>query len=98
MSRAHRKNNKRSSASSGQTPMNGPVTSANEVLTLAETATYLRVREAEVIRLVQQQDLPARLLGNEWRFLKSAVQNWLQAPARRGSKEAILSVAGAWKD
>jgi excisionase family DNA binding protein len=67
-------------------------------LTLPEAAAYLRVSEAEVVRLVQQQDLPGRLLGTEWRFLKTAIQDWLQTPAPRGSKEAVLSVAGAWKD
>jgi excisionase family DNA binding protein len=69
-----------------------------EVLTLAEAAVYLRVPEAEIVRLVQQQDLPGRLLGAEWRFLKSALQDWLRTPPRKGSKEAVLSVAGAWKD
>jgi excisionase family DNA binding protein len=67
-------------------------------LTLTEAAAYLRVSEAEVVRLVQQQDLPGRLLGTDWRFLKSALQDWLRTPPRRGTKEAILSVAGAWKD
>ena len=71
---------------------------AGDVLTLPEAAAYLRVTEAEVVRLVQQQDLPGRLLGAEWRFLKQAIQHWLQTPAQRGSKEAVLSVAGAWKD
>jgi excisionase family DNA binding protein len=69
-----------------------------DVLTLAEAAAYLRVPEAEVILLVQQQDLPGRLIGAEWRFLKSALQDWLRTPPPRGSKEAVLSVAGAWKD
>lgn len=79
-----------------------PKTAENgEVLTLAEAAAYLRVSEAEVIRLVQRQDLPGRLLGakwNEWRFLKSALQDWLRNAPPRGSKEAQLAVAGAWKD
>ena len=69
-----------------------------EVLTLAEAATYLRVSEAAVVRLVQQQELPGRLIEDEWRFLKSALQDWLRTPPLRGSKEAVLSVAGAWKD
>jgi excisionase family DNA binding protein len=67
-------------------------------LTLDEAAAYLRVAQDEVIRLVQQQGLPGRLLGAEWRFLKSALADWLRTPPVRGSKEAVLSVAGAWKD
>jgi excisionase family DNA binding protein len=70
----------------------------NEVFTLGEAAAYLRVPEAQVIRLVQQQELPGRLLGQEWRFLKTALQDWLRTPPPRGSKEAFLSLAGSWKD
>jgi excisionase family DNA binding protein len=69
-----------------------------EVLTLAEAAAYLRVPETEVILLVQQHDLPGRLIGAEWRFLKLALQDWLRTPPPPGSKEAVLSVAGAWKN
>jgi excisionase family DNA binding protein len=80
------------------TPVGFPQGPTPEVFTLAEAAAYLRVPEGEVVRLVQQQDLPGRLLGTEWRFLKSALQDWLRMPPPRGSKEAVLSVAGAWKD
>lgn len=74
------------------------VPAATDVLTLSEAAAYLRVSEDEVVRLVQQQDLPGRLLGSEWRFLKAALQDWLRTLPARGSKEAVLSVAGAWRD
>lgn len=54
---------------------NGPT--QPDVLTLAEAAAYLRLTEEDVLRLVNEQALPARRLGNEWRFLKAAVQHWL---------------------
>jgi len=69
-----------------------------DVLTLPEAAAYLRVSEDEVVRLVREQDLPARLLGTEWRLLKAAIQDWLRTPPPRGSKEAVLSTAGSMKD
>jgi excisionase family DNA binding protein len=73
--------------------------SANEVLTLSEAAAYLRLQTAEVLRLVEEQGLPARRIQEEWRFLKSAIQEWLSRPAAFGpSKAAQLAVAGAWKD
>lgn len=41
-----------------------PVTDAwPEVLTLAEAAAYLRVPEAEIVRLVGPQGLPGRLIA-----------------------------------
>ncbi len=70
------------------------------MFTLSEAATYLRLPEADVLRLVQEQALPARRLGNEWRLLKAAIQDWLRTgtPPAKGSKEAWLSLAGSCKD
>src|SRR5947207_665066 len=76
--------------------VNGPT--SPEVLTLAEAAAYLRLSEADVIRLVQSQDLPGRFTGTEWRFLKPAIQAWLSQPPPRASKEAQAAVIGSWKD
>lgn len=75
--------------------VNGPLA---EVLNLAEAAAYLRLPEADVIGLVHAQELPGRYVRNEWRFLKSAIQEWLSKPPPRYSKEAQLSVAGLLKD
>jgi excisionase family DNA binding protein len=69
-----------------------------EVLTLAEAAKFLRVPENEILRLVGPNNLPGRQIGSEWRFLKSALRDWLANPPKPSSKEALLSLAGAWKD
>jgi excisionase family DNA binding protein len=69
-----------------------------EVLTLSEAAAYLRLPEQQVVSLVHSQDLPGRFTGREWRFLKSAIQEWLSQPPPKYSKEAQLSVAGLLKD
>jgi excisionase family DNA binding protein len=71
------------------------VAATQDVLTLAEAAAYLRVPEADVLRLISTQALPARKIGEEWRFLKTAVQQWLgSAPGKKG----LLSQLGALKD
>jgi excisionase family DNA binding protein len=73
--------------------------SPGEVLNLAEAAAYLRLSEADLLRLVEEQGLPGRQLGKEWRFLKAAIQDWLRAgPAPKPSKAAQLAVVGSWKD
>ena len=72
--------------------------STGEVLTLFEAAAYLRLAEEDVLRLVEQQALPGRRLAHEWRFLKSAIQQWLSAVPPRFSKEAQGAVSGSWKD
>jgi excisionase family DNA binding protein len=75
--------------------MNGPTF---DVLTLAEAAAYLRLPDTEVVELVQMQDMPGRRAGTEWRFLKSAIQEWLSRPQPKYSKEAQLAAAGSFKD
>ena len=84
---------------SAKSAANGkPVAESSDVLTLAEAAAYLRVSEDDIIRMAREQSLPGRFLGNEWRFLKSALQTWLSTPIPHGSKEAIQSLIGSWKD
>jgi excisionase family DNA binding protein len=75
-----------------------PDTMTSEVLTLAETAAYLRLPEADVLRLVRTERLPGRPVGEDWRFLKTALQDWLRMPAVKPGKEAIRARIGSWKD
>jgi excisionase family DNA binding protein len=69
-----------------------------EVLTLAEAAAYLRVSERDLLPLTQRGVVPARQVGAEWRFLKDALQEWLRGAPAQAGKEALLSMAGAFKD
>ena len=72
----------------------------NEVLDLREAATFLKSSDEDVLRLVNEQGLPARQVGDGWRFLKSAICEWLRTGSvpRPSGKEAMLAMAGAWKD
>lgn len=79
-------------------PTNAVPPADAEVLTLAEAAAYLRVPEEGVLRLIGPEGLPGKRIGTEWRFLKSALQDWLKTPPPKPSKEAFLALAGAWKD
>jgi excisionase family DNA binding protein len=64
-----------------------------DVLTLAEAADYLRVSEDEVLRMAREQGLYGRLIGTEWRFLRSGLQQWLsRGPSE---KERVMRLAGA---
>jgi excisionase family DNA binding protein len=66
-----------------------------DVLTLGEAAAYLRVSEAEILNLVREQALPGRKIGDQWRFLKLAVGDWLRTP---GKQEFWARHFGALKD
>lgn len=54
-----------------------PPEMADEVLTLAELATLLKVPEAAVRSRAETGELPGRRFGKEWRFARIAVLEWL---------------------
>lgn len=51
-----------------------------EVLTLAEAAKYLRVDEQTLAELAAKRRVPSQKIGEEWRFLKKALDEWLRYP------------------
>jgi hypothetical protein len=76
---------------------NGPL---GDVLTLAEAAAYLRLAEKDVIAAASTQGLPGRLVAGEWRFLKTALQQWLTVsqPTEEMRKAAQMAAAGSLRD
>ncbi|HEY1358672.1 MAG TPA: helix-turn-helix domain-containing protein [Thermoleophilaceae bacterium] len=50
-----------------------------EVLSPAEVADLLQVEEELVTGLAEKGELPGRKLGDEWRFSRTAVLEWLGA-------------------
>jgi hypothetical protein len=76
-----------------------------DVLTPPEAALFLRVPEPLLIEEAEAGRIPGRKIGPEWRFLKWALADWLQAGSRPStagkalsSKERMLSLAGVFKD
>jgi excisionase family DNA binding protein len=59
---------------------------AGEVLTLEETAELLRVEPGEVLALIEAGELPARLLGRQWRLSRTAVLAWLGGDGPPGQR------------
>ncbi|HEX4719837.1 MAG TPA: helix-turn-helix domain-containing protein [Thermoleophilaceae bacterium] len=51
-----------------------------EVMTLDEAATLLRIDSEELAKLAGSGDVPGRKLGDDWRFTRSALLNWLGNP------------------
>jgi len=63
-----------------------------DVMDLAAAARFLRLPPKTVVRLVKDQGLPGRQIGKQWRFLRAAVERWLEpAKAHAGS---VLDQAG----
>jgi len=56
------------------------VLSELDVLTLEEAAAYLKVEYGAIRKMLKEQGLPGRKIGDEWRFLRGAIADWLRAP------------------
>lgn len=67
------------------------VVESAEVLTLEEAAAFLRVSSDAVLRLALQQVLPGRQIEGQWRFLRTALADWLR---EKSPKAVLLSQAG----
>ena len=52
----------------------------NEVLTLQETADFLKLHVQTVRRLLKEEKLPGVRVGNRWRVLKSELVDYLRTP------------------
>ena len=48
-----------------------------KLLTLEQVADYLNVDKFTVYRLLSDKELPAFKVGNQWRFKRKMIENWL---------------------
>ena len=66
-----------------------------DVLTLDEVARYLRLPKKTVERQASQGRIPGRRIEESWRFLKKAIDHWLES---HDSRDILLYQAGAMED
>jgi excisionase family DNA binding protein len=66
-----------------------------QVLTLDEVAEFLRLPEDTIRHYAARLAIPGRQIGDEWRFSRQALEEWLRGPS---AKQALLSQAGAFED
>ena len=68
------------------------------MLTLSEAARFLRLTPEVLTEQVLIGSIPGRRIGTEWRFLKSALNDWLATKPCQTGKEAMMAIAGKYKD
>jgi excisionase family DNA binding protein len=66
-----------------------------DVLTLEEASVYLRLSVETVASQALKGNIPGRKIENDWRFLKTAIDEWLRS---KNSKSILLSQAGILAD
>lgn len=50
-----------------------------DIMTLAEVAEYLKISEKSVLRMIQKEQIPCAKVGNQWRFMRSMIDDWLMS-------------------
>jgi len=61
---------------------------AEQLLTLEQVAKYLNVDKFTVYRLLNDKELPAFKVGNQWRFKRKMLENWLMKNSNVKRKDA----------
>lgn len=62
-------------------------------MTLKEVADYLKLSKSTIYRLVQQNQMPAAKIGNQWRFCKEAIDEWVSTKINFNSNASKPKVA-----
>ena len=66
----------------------------NDIMTLEEVASYLRLKPQTIYTWAQDKKIPAAKLGKEWRFKKSIVDEWFI----QHIDEKFSKVVNTWKE
>jgi len=54
-----------------------PEATTDEVLTVNETAAFLKVHRSTLYRLIEKEGMPCHMLGSDRRFIRAELLAWL---------------------
>jgi excisionase family DNA binding protein len=55
-------------------------------LTIVELAEYLKMGRTKLYRMAQDGDIPASKIGNQWRFDREEIDQWMKSQRPEGDK------------
>lgn len=58
----------------------------DEILTIDEVASYLKLAKKTAYRLASEGKLPGFKVGGSWRFKREDVQHWIEQAKRKQAK------------
>lgn len=58
-----------------------------DVLDLKEAARFLKVSPVTLGRRVRAGEVPAKKIGNQWRFSRQALSQWIQSGTDRSENQ-----------
>jgi nitrogen PTS system EIIA component len=59
-----------------------PIVADDAIMTLAEVAQFLKVGERTILKMVHCDEIPAMRIGNQWRFMRSNIDIWLNSKSQ----------------
>ena len=54
----------------------------SELMTATETCQYLKITQRTLYRYLQSRQITAFMLGKEWRFVRSDLEQWIRDRTR----------------
>ena len=69
-------------------PMENKSLSGN-LMTLAEIASYLKVAEKTVLRMIQKDEIPCVKIASQWRFDKGLIDEWIIGKMRKTETDEL---------
>ena len=60
--------------------------SQDDILTIPDVASLLKVAEKTVYGLAQKGELPAFKVGGQWRFRRTAIDSWIDVKTQAGGQ------------
>ena len=63
-------------------------------MTLTEVAEYLRVTEKTILRQLHKGEFPGFKVGNQWRFIRSSIDDWMISSMEEPSAMIVDEKAG----
>ena len=64
----------------------------SEILTLSEIAKYLKVSDKTILRMVGKGEIPGHKVSSQWRFQRTAIDQWLMAKMQGRSDTDLVGV------
>jgi|LSQX01.2.fsa_nt_gb excisionase family DNA binding protein len=67
---------------------------SSDILTVVETATYLKIPVSSVYKLAQEGRIPAQKVGRHWRFSRMTLDQWISGGLHFDAKNPEKSPKG----
>jgi len=60
---------------------------ANEIMTVEQLAKYLNVGVTTIYKLANEGKIPGTKVGNQWRFRKETIDEWMDKGGKTKTKK-----------